>query len=495
MRPLIISAVIYSALVEARGEDICESVGSSFCNGSECLAKEVPIRGGVKSTFTCKCDRRKYFNAAALRCFHVSSCLVHTCERSTCVDDDGSSEAWCEYENGTHIQADPTLAKDCTDSGGQLEQSNSETSFNCICPHGAQLVNGSCHPNRNCTQEEVNKCAERGRQCVLLDAEALCTCPENAVELADRCSEKCSPEKDRECSTPLSRCTVQSGKETCVCLPLLQWNSSLGHCVPEAAFKLTVNFKVQPEVSQHSETQEHCNDTTWEENVFDAMKILYGNSLTKIAVLECGTSVTMELTFSEKPNPAVLLRIHLCEIRSGSTGCIFQPKLRIVKGSVSDPVPVDLCATYFRDVHNITGGSFYCTDEGNGRYTLRCAGGNVTNRIVRGELEIQQCQGTQVSQEGAAAASNYKTAIVCSSVFIAVFTVLFIVLVFRKRIYYYRVLPEDTECSAVKFQAAQRDSQQTSEDQEATANLVTPKGSANSVAKQGAENEDVAATT
>ncbi|XP_065280079.1 uncharacterized protein [Dermacentor albipictus] len=479
---------------QVRGEDICESVGSSFCNGSECLAKEVPIRGGVKSTFTCKCDRRKYFNAAALRCFHVSSCLVHTCERSTCVDDDGSSEAWCEYENGTHIQ-DPTLAKDCTDSGGQLEQSNSETSFNCICPHGAQLVNGSCHPNRNCTQEEVNKCAERGRQCVLLDAEALCTCPENAVELADRCSEKCSPEKDRECSTPLSRCTVQSGKETCVCLPLLQWNSSLGHCVPEAAFKLTVNFKVQPEVSQHSETQEHCNDTTWEENVFDAMKILYGNSLTKIAVLECGTSVTMELTFSEKPNPAVLLRIHLCEIRSGSTGCIFQPKLRIVKGSVSDPVPVDLCATYFRDVHNITGGSFYCTDEGNGRYTLRCAGGNVTNRIVRGELEIQQCQGTQVSQEGAAAASNYKTAIVCSSVFIAVFTVLFIVLVFRKRIYYYRVLPEDTECSAVKFQAAQRDSQQTSEDQEATANLVTPKGSANSVAKQGAENEDVAATT
>lgn len=45
------------------------------------------------------------------------------------------------------------------------------------------------------------------------------------------------------------------------------------------------------------------------------------------------------------------------------------------------------------------------------------------------------------------------------------------------------------------FTPAQRVSQQTSEDQEATANLVTPKGSANSVAKQGAENEDVAATT
>lgn len=302
------------------------------------------------------------------------------------------------------------------------------------------------------------------------------------------------PKKNRECSTPLSRCIVQSGKETCACLPLLQWNSSFGHCVPEMAFKRTFSFKVHAEDSQHNDTLEHCNDATWEANVHHAMKTLYGNSLTKTAVLKCGTTVTMELTFLEKPHPAVLRRIHLCQIRDGNTGCIFPPTLRIVKGSVSGPVPVDLCARYFRDIHNLTEYSFYCTDEGNGRYTLRCAGGNVTNRTVQGELEVQQCQGTQFVREGGTAASNYRAAIVWTLASIAVFTILFMVLFFKKRIYYYRVLPENMECSTVKLQAAQRDLQQTSEDQEATANLVTPKGKPNNAVKQVPENEDATVT-
>lgn len=472
---------------QVRGKGICESVGS-FCNATKCLAKEDVM------TFTCKCDKGQYFNATARRCFHVSSCLVHTCIHSTCVDDDGSSEARCEFENGTDIQAHSAFTKDCTDSGGRLEQSDGEISFSCVCPRGAQFVNGSCRSNRNCSQEEIIKCAERGRRCVLQDAEALCKCPENAVELADRCSEKCAPQKNRECSTPLSRCIVQSGKETCACVPLLQWNSSFGHCVPEMAFKRTFSFKVHAEDSQHNDTLEHCNDATWEANVHHAMKTLYGNSLTKTAVLKCGTTVTMELTFLEKPHPAVLRRIHLCQIRDGNTGCIFPPTLRIVKGSVSGPVPVDLCARYFRDIHNLTEYSFYCTDEGNGRYTLRCAGGNVTNRTVQGELEVQQCQGTQFVREGGTAASNYRAAIVWTLASIAVFTILFMVLFFKKRIYYYRVLPENMECSTVKLQAAQRDLQQTSEDQEATANLVTPKGKPNNAVKQVPENEDATVT-
>lgn len=44
------------------------------------------------------------------------------------------------------------------------------------------------------------------------------------------------------------------------------------------------------------------------------------------------------------------------------------------------------------------------------------------------------------------------------------------------------------------FTAAQRDLQQTSEDQEATANLVTPKGKPNNAVKQVPENEDATVT-
>ncbi|KAL1466802.1 hypothetical protein MTO96_042504 [Rhipicephalus appendiculatus] len=167
-------------------------------------------------------------------------------------------------------------------------------------------------------------------------------------------------------------------------------------------FEYNVKFQVHPEGPEQEATLAHCNNTTWLANVHEAMKNFYGKPLMKSTVRECGERVTVKLTFSEEPNRYVLRRIHLCEIRVASTGCSFPPTLSIVRGSVSGPDPVDVCIEYFRDVDKNTNASCQCTAEGNGRYTLLCAGGNVAYKIDKAALEVQHYQGTEHPDESGA---------------------------------------------------------------------------------------------
>ncbi|XP_037516402.1 uncharacterized protein LOC119393447 isoform X2 [Rhipicephalus sanguineus] len=434
-----------SAAVKETGEGICTSVGN-FCNTSKCLPN------ANATSFTCKCDtgQQQYFNATARRCYHLHSCLHNQCLHSTCEDGDGYREAKCILEDGADPQA--IRKRICVDSGGRVKEPDGEAEFECVCPQRSQLLSGSsCLPDRNCTPEEISKCAERGRQCVLLGAEAQCKCPDDSIELADRCSDKCTIEKQTECRTPLSSCIVRAGKETCRCLPPLQWNSTSRRCIPANEFKYTIQFKVHPEEPEQEGTLAHCNDTAWLANAHEAMKNLYGKLLTKTAVHECGEIATVKLTFLEEPNRYVLRRIHLCEIRASSSGCFFPPSLRIVKGSVSGPDPVDVCTEYFRDVHKNTNGSYYCTVEENGRYTLRCNGGDVADKIAKVVLEVQHCRGTKHPDKSSA--SIWYAAIgIVSVAFFAI--ALLLLCTFKQRIYfYYRVSSDEVPSDTVKYRA------------------------------------------
>ncbi|KAL1441725.1 hypothetical protein MTO96_008442 [Rhipicephalus appendiculatus] len=181
------------------------------------------------------------------------------------------------------------------------------------------------------------------------------------------------------------------------------------------------------------------------------MNNLYGKLLTKSTVHECGEIATVKLTFSEEPNRYVIRRIHLCEIRATSSGCLFPPTLRIVRGSVSGPDPVDVCTEYFQDVHKNTNSSYYCTVEGNGRYTLRCKGGDVAHKIANAVLEIQHCQGTKRPDQSSASAWYAVIGILGVVVFaIAVY----LLCTFKQHIhFYYRVSPEEVTSDTVKYRA------------------------------------------
>ncbi|XP_075748388.1 uncharacterized protein LOC119171551 isoform X2 [Rhipicephalus microplus] len=441
---IVVVGLSGSAATKEPAADICTSVGD-FCGTSEC----VPDVNA--SSFTCKCDtEQQYYNATARRCYHLYSCLHNQCRHLPCVDGDGYHEANCTFESDADPQA--IRKRICVDRGGRVKESHGEAGLECVCPRRSQLIDGlSCLPDKNCTPEEISNCTKRGRQCVLLGAEAQCKCPGNSVELADKCSGECTFEKQTECRSPLSSCIVLAGTETCRCHPPLEWDFISKHCVPANEYEYTVKFKVHPEASEQEGTLAHCNDTAWLANVHEAMKNLYGKSLTKSAVHVCGEIVTGMLTFSEEPNQYVLQRIHLCDIRARSAGCLFPPLLRVVRESVSGPDPIDVCTEYFRGVQKETNDSYHCTAEGNGRYTLRCTGGIVTDKIVRGGLQVQHCQGSQHPDKSIATALY---AVVGIGVAAVLAIPLYLLITFKKRIHcYYRVSPEEVPADTVKYRA------------------------------------------
>lgn len=471
-----------AATVKEPGEeDVCKSE-EGFCMNSRCLPKP-----DVKS-FTCKCDKAQYFNASAQRCYHLHSCLHTVCRYSRCHDEDGYGEANCDDGTGIDTQEIRSRESRCEDSGGMVEHISGEAAFRCICPEEAELINGSC---LNCTQEQKKKCAKEGRLCIILNAEPHCKCPDNSLEHEAKCSDQCTPEKNRECSTALSQCVVKDGKETCWCLPPLQWNSTSGHCEPATEYKYIAEFKEHLEESEQYGTLGHCNDPAWLSRVSEAMKSLYGKSLVDSRVIKCGEYTKEILTFSEEPSQHLLRRILLCETRLGDVACHFPPGLRVVAGSISGPLPVNICSHYFQYVHNITNGSYYCTAEERGRYTLRCTGGKVTRTIARGALEIQYCQGARPNESGASALT-IALGITAGAVFLIALGLL---VLGCKKTYYYRVSPDEEPCDIVKLQS-QPDSLQPSENLGAASDINVPgEQGGNDEPQQGEQVGAVPATT
>ncbi|KAK8783075.1 hypothetical protein V5799_015583 [Amblyomma americanum] len=267
--------------------------------------------------------------------------------------------------------------------------------YTCSCADDEELSDDgvTCTAKTKCNEHEQKKCSETGRQCVVDAGKPRCRCQENTIELTDSCSEACTEAKARECSTPLSWCVIKNYTEKCFCQPPLRWNYTSRQCVPDNEYKYVFDFR---ENANHKDAASNrCNDTKMATDVQNAMKNLYGSDLKSTRVIKCGETVTMEVTFSSEPPSPVLRMVRLCEVSFG-TVCLFPPSLRIVKGSVSDPVPVDMCVQYFHNITQLSSGLYYCTKGAGGQFVLRCSGGNVTESIHRGLLELQICHGKHI---------------------------------------------------------------------------------------------------
>lgn len=270
------------------------------------------------------------------------------------------------------------------------------SNYTCQCLEGQELsADGlSCKKKEQCSDEEIKECAKFGRQCIFQDSKFQCRCYGTALDQDGRCSETCSEEKMRECVGPLSQCTIEGNAERCVCPIPLQWNRNAKQCVPGQEFRYVAKFELYHDALEDNDNKaDSCNRTNLSADIEHAMKNLYGLDLIHTKVTDCSNTVMLELTFLNEVCREKLRRIHLCEKRAGTTGCFFPPSLRIIKGSVTGPVPVDLCAEYFKEVHNTSNGLCNCTKEGTRRYVLHCAGGKVPQTISLGFLEIEISHG------------------------------------------------------------------------------------------------------
>lgn len=131
----------------------------------------------------------------------------------------------------------------------------------------------------------------------------------------------------------------------------------------------------------------------------------------------------IELTFTEDPSSAVLQRIRLCEI--GSQTCSFPPSLLIQKGSVSGPVAIDLCHTYFEKLGAVSNGTYRCSKLSHGRYLIHCSSGKENKEIHSGFLELRLCSATYIEKKGATETWNYKLTLVYCAI-----SVVFLLFVF-----------------------------------------------------------------
>lgn len=353
------------------------------------------------------------------------------------------------------------------------------SNYTCQCADGEELSTDglSCNKKESCSDEEIKQCAERGRQCIFRDLKVQCRCPGSTLDLDGRCSDNCTVEKMRECAGPLSRCVIEGNKETCVCPEPLLWNHTSKQCIPEEQFRYVTKFKLYHDTSEENDgTQDPCNDPELTAVVQNAMKNLYGLDLVYANVTKCSDAVTVELIFRNEAPGAVLRRLHLCEERAGATGCLFQPSLRIFNGSVSDPVPVDLCLEHFQNVFNTSNGFYYCSKEGIGRYVLRCVDGKVTQSIRQGYLQLQLCHDTEIIKEADSWKWNTTNISLAglAAVFIVAFVAVVCILCCRRRYCYYRIPQEDPNGGVVRYARTTQPEGQTLDDAGAAVQLKRP---------------------
>lgn len=342
-----------------------------------------------------------------------------------------------------------------------------------------------CKVRTECSDHDIQICATEGRLCSVDSGHVRCKCPDNTIEDAHNCSDTCSSEKAHECASFLGSCMVNHNAETCICQPPLRWDSESKQCVLDKQFKFVVFFKIR-DLQGPFTAQEQCSDRTQGEIINVAMKNLYGLQLQEAQIVNCSSKMTkIELTFNEDPPKAVLQRIHLCE--SGSQTCHFPPSLDVEKGSVSGPVDIDLCHTYFEKLPPVANGTYRCSNLSHGRYLIHCANGKNKNEIQSGFLGLHLCADGDEEKKQRNATWDYRATI--TSIIIAVLgtvcLVLGLLLWCRRRFCFYSIPVDDTAYGPVKFQGKEN----LAEEPELTLELLPPRYTLDTPRMQNRANE------
>lgn len=325
--------------------------------------------------------------------------------------------------------------------------------YQCKCQHDEVVSPDGlyCKVKSECSDNDVQTCSSQGRLCSVEKGKVQCNCPANTVEDADNCSDTCSSEKARHCSSLFSTCIVKENTETCTCHYPLRWDTESKQCILDEQYKYVVFFK-RPDSDGPSSSPELCGDPIQDKVINTAMKNLYGLHLREARIVNCSSKMSkIELTFIEDPPTAVLQRIRLCE--SGGQICSFPPHLRIERGSVSGPVAVDLCHTYFEKLGAVSNGTYRCSRLSHGRYLIDCSSVANEKGITSGSLELRLCSADDGEKEDRGAMWDYKATLAYSAipVLAIVVIVLLVVLGCRRRYCFYSPAVDAPEYNAVKF--------------------------------------------
>lgn len=195
-------------------------------------------------------------------------------------------------------------------------------------------------------------------------------------------------QKKSTCATILSQCKIIDNVETCVCDRPLIWNEAEKKCVLEKQFIYQVQLEMDEYPAVH--TQAWCDNAEIE--IDHAMKTLYGKSLRRAELVQCGKTPTIEMNFAEEPEKTMLNRIFQCHEHESGGKCYFAPDLYIVNGTATAPASVDICTRYLQKSSLFDKERLKCLNDGNGEYSLRCREKNSLPQAKYGALTVVQCE-------------------------------------------------------------------------------------------------------
>ncbi|ELV09892.1 Latent-transforming growth factor beta-binding protein 2 [Tupaia chinensis] len=208
--------------------DVNECASRASCPAGLCLNTE--------GSFTCStCESGYWVNEDGTACEDLDECAFPgVCPSGVCTNTVGSFSCKdCDvgYQPGPlgHICEDVDECTDLQSSclGGECK--NTEGSYQCLCPQGFQLVNGTvCEDVDECVGEEY--CAPRG-ECLNSHGSFFCLCAPGYAS-ADRGT---SCQDVDECAAtdqcPGGHCVNTDGSFDCLCEPGFRPSADSGECV------------------------------------------------------------------------------------------------------------------------------------------------------------------------------------------------------------------------------------------------------------------------
>ncbi|XP_065280027.1 glycoprotein antigen BM86-like [Dermacentor albipictus] len=240
-----------------------------------------------------------------------------------------------------------------------------------------------------CTDEQRKTCRADQKCHILVNNTVDCSCGENEQEIDGLCTGPCGQADAEMCSSILGKCVDEVGRARCSCPESFEWNANEKACFLEHAYWYSVSFKIANASRTAQYSVDDCTDK--KNNVEEAMRNLYPETLRTVKLLKCSDEYKVELKFNTSQDQASLEKLQTCDDTKGKDICFFPPDLYVVNGSVSAVTEENLCDTYLKDVAPKFGKQYECV-KNESSYALKCTKAYRTMASYgQGALKVDLC--------------------------------------------------------------------------------------------------------